>query len=80
MNKKERSYVAQLTYIVHGFPEKLQLVLGHGLNLHTRKARTLQEKMLPVGSSIKRFLTNPLPTIDTRCTQTRKNKLALLVV
>jgi len=44
VNKKERSYVAQLTYIVHGFPEKLQLVLGHGLNLHTREARTLEEK------------------------------------
>jgi len=22
------------TYVVHGFPEKLQLVLGHGADLH----------------------------------------------
>jgi hypothetical protein len=33
-----------LHVIVHSVPEKLQLVLGHGANLHAGNTRKLQEK------------------------------------
>jgi hypothetical protein len=33
------------THVVHGFPEQLQLVLGHGANLHKEHSET-SEKML----------------------------------
>ena len=32
------------TYVVHGFPEKLQLVLGHGANLQKRGKKRLKNR------------------------------------
>ena len=40
--------LARSTYVVHGFPEKLQLVLGHAANLQKRAKKTLEKRMEPV--------------------------------
>jgi hypothetical protein len=45
------------TYVVHGFPEKLHLVLGHGADLHKRNTQKPREN-----ASIKiqpKSITNP---------------------
>ena len=48
------------THVVHAFPEQLQLVLGHGANLHKGKHSEASEKCYY--DKHKNFLTNnPCP-------------------